>query len=192
MRHNPTHTRGFTLVEMLVSVAIFSIVMVIALGALLALSESDRKAQSLSSAVNNLSFAIDSMSRSIRVGTAYHCGIGGDLSAPQDCKTMASDSFTFQNPSGGEVIYRFSNIGCGTGGTGCLERSLDLGATFIPLTSPEVVLTSVEFYVIGSTPGDQWQPKVTMLISGYVPLSSNKQSNFTLQTSVTQRIYDKS
>jgi len=67
--------KGFTLVEMLVSVAIFAVVMTVALGSLLAMSESDRKAQTLKSVINNLNFSLDSMSRAIRTGTTYSCDI---------------------------------------------------------------------------------------------------------------------
>src|SRR3569832_199477 len=83
--------RGFTLIEMLVSTAIFAIVMVIALGALLAMSESDRKAQSLKAVINNLNFSLDSMSRSVRTGTGLNCGSqnGGD------CATVPGTYFAF-------------------------------------------------------------------------------------------------
>src|SRR5437868_2432209 len=80
--------KGFTLIEVLVSVMIFSIVMTVALRALLSMSESDRRAEAMKSVINNLNFALDSMVRDIRTGYNYHCGTSGaDLSTPgtQDC-----------------------------------------------------------------------------------------------------------
>src|SRR4051812_11444285 len=79
--------RGFTLIEMLVSITLFSVVMVMALGALLSLSVADRRAEALKSSIDNLTFALDSMSRAIRTGNTYHCGSSGTLSVAQDCTT---------------------------------------------------------------------------------------------------------
>jgi prepilin-type N-terminal cleavage/methylation domain-containing protein len=193
-----TKARGFTLIEMLVSTAIFTIVMVIALGALLAMSESDRKAQTLKAVINNLNFSLDSISRAVRTGSGYHCGTpsGGDCTTPP-----GGTYFAFTSSDGTFVAYRFENAitdsnsatVCGQGGTvGCLARSIDNGATWAAVTAPEVTITNVSFYLLGSgpTPGDTMQPKLTMLISGDVSVTGARQTVFNLQTSVTQRLYD--
>ena len=75
--------RGFTLIELLVSVALFSVVMLISVGSLVAMAEAARKAESIKSVLNNLNFAFDSMSRTIRTGYLYHCtdGTGDTYSA---------------------------------------------------------------------------------------------------------------
>ena len=81
-------SKGFTLIEVMVSVMIFSVVMTVALGALLAMSESDRRAEALKSVINNLDFAMDALTRTVRTGYNYHCGVSGsDLTtpAPQNC-----------------------------------------------------------------------------------------------------------
>src|SRR3989338_1985894 len=77
--------RGFTLVEMIVSVALFATVMLVSVGALLSLMGANRKAQALQSVMNNLNVALDGMVRSIRMGSNYHCG-AGTFSATQDCQ----------------------------------------------------------------------------------------------------------
>lgn len=188
-------TRGFTLIEMLVSVAVFSMVMVVALGALLSLSEANRKAQLLSEATNNFNSAIDSMTRSIRTGTSYHCG-GGVVSTAQDC-TNGSTEFAFL-PAGASArtVYEYSTSGCTDNGPGCIVRSQDGGSTFAPITSSDIVVTSLQFYVVGAPSGVQSpqslsiQPKVEILIAGYITLKSGQTTAFNVQTSVTQRIYD--
>src|SRR3989338_987870 len=121
--------RGFTLIEMLVSVAIFSVVMLIALGSLLAMSESDRKAQTLKSVINNLNFSLDSMSRTIRTGTMYHCDVAqGSISAPRDCAVTAATSFAFLAADGVAVYYCLgSGSTCSSSGTAIL-RSVGGGA----------------------------------------------------------------
>src|SRR6185312_12226251 len=96
--------RGFTLIEVMVSVAIFSLVMVIALGALLAISVSDRKAESLKSVINNLNFSLDSLSRSIRTGTSWNC------ISTQDCNSPGGYSLSFVPANGvGRIYYRLES-----------------------------------------------------------------------------------
>ena len=64
---------GFTLVEMIVSVAIFTIVAFVAVGALLKVIDANKKSQSLKTSINNLNFALESLSREMRVGSNYTC-----------------------------------------------------------------------------------------------------------------------
>ncbi len=183
---------------MLVSVALFATVMTIALGALLAISQSDLKAESLKTVINNLNFALDDMSRSIRTGSNYHCGAGGTLSVPQDCSgqggTQDGASYLAFTASDGSLVeYQLDTNLCANG-QGCIERQVTpAGGTpsgFLPITSPDVVVTGLTFYVIGSPPGDGLQPKVTILLHGFSPKVTGAESQFNLQTSITQRIYD--
>lgn len=65
-------SKGFTLIEIIISLAIFTVVAVIAVGALLRVMDANRKALSLKTSINNLNFVMESMSREIRVGTKYY------------------------------------------------------------------------------------------------------------------------
>lgn len=187
MRHTRGRKGGFTLVELLVSVAIFSIVMMVAVGALLTMSEANRKAQALKSVMNNLNFAVESLSRSIRVGTSFHCGVSGSITAPQDC-TGGSPYFAFESSTGDpasgvdQVVYRFTS--------NRIERSVDGGGVFYPVTAPEVVIEDLRFYVVGAGSADTVQPKVVITIRGYAGISARIRSEFNLQTTVTQRLLD--
>lgn len=199
--------RGFTLIELMVSVAIFAIIMVISLGALLSISAADRKSETVESVMNNLNFAVESMTRNIRTGYDYHCGTvsGGDCSS-------GGTLFKFTAQDGNSVVYTFNNSSeCGQSGTvqGCILRCVgagsacdtDDGTNFLPITAPEVVITNaastgsgLAFYLRGSTlgnNGDNVQPNVVITVTGYVKLSETQKSPFTLQTSVTQRLYDR-
>src|SRR3989338_2524865 len=59
IRNTYRASRGFTLVELIVSIGLFAIVMLISVGALLALTGANRKAQALQSVMNNLNVALD-------------------------------------------------------------------------------------------------------------------------------------
>lgn len=72
VRHtNKQH--GFTLIEMIVSLGLFSIVVSVAVGALLMLVSTNQRLQGEQSVMTNLAFALDSMTREIRVGSYYYC-----------------------------------------------------------------------------------------------------------------------
>ncbi len=197
--------RGFTLIELLVSVAIFTVVMVIALGSLLSMVESDRKAQTLKTITNNLNFTVDSISRGLRTGYTYHCDSVGSLTTPRDCSNGAS-YIVYHSAEGtaglgdspitnAYVAYcRGSGTSCDVNGVSILRSySTDGGSswsTWASITAPEVVVTALTFYVVGSASGDTLQPRVTILLRGYVQVTAALRSNFDLQTTVTQRIYD--
>jgi len=72
-------SRGFTLIEIIVSLGIFSIVAVIAIGSLVRVTSANRQAQAAQAGVNNVSFIMDTMSRELRTGTGYTCNTGGGL-----------------------------------------------------------------------------------------------------------------
>jgi prepilin-type N-terminal cleavage/methylation domain-containing protein len=183
--------KGFTLIEILVSVAIFSTVMVMALGALLAMSESDRKAQTLKSVINNLNFSLDAMSRTMRTGIDYHCDVSvGTVTDPRDCTQAngAASSVAFLSAENQTVRYcRGNGSACSSSGTAILVSKN--GGTYAPLTATEVTITNLQFYVTGAE-DTQLQPHVVILLSGKVPVSATQTSSFDLETSVTQRLYD--
>lgn len=183
--------RGFTLIELMVAVALFAIVMTISVGSLLSLVEADRKAQALKSVMNNLNFALENMSRNLRVGTDYHCSesavVPPNVSSPNNCPTggvLIGFEETGGNPASptDQVIYRF--VG------NSIEKSSDGGATFIAITAPEVTIEDVRFYVVGTTRGDTNQPRILMTVSGFAGIGERILTTFNLQSTVSQRVLD--
>jgi prepilin-type N-terminal cleavage/methylation domain-containing protein len=195
--------RGFTLIEVMISVAMFSVVMTVALGALLSMSDSDRRAQALKSVVNNLNFALDAMTRNIRTGYNYHCGTSGsDLSTPgqQDCAGSGSSYFAFKAADGSLIAYCLYNGAIMRQQIPSGSLSVDCSSSnFSAMTSSELSVTNLQFITIGSCPSqsgvgctaDTIQPKVTILVTGSITTSASAPAvQFSLQTSGTQRIYD--
>jgi len=64
---------GFTLIEMLVSLSLFTVVITITVGSLLVLINGNRELVSTQSVMDSLSFSLDSMTREIRTGRSYVC-----------------------------------------------------------------------------------------------------------------------
>ena len=194
-RYSIRTSRGFTLVEMIVAVALFAIVMLVCVGALLALVGANRKVHSLQSVMNNLNVTLDGMVRSIRMGNGFD-GSGacnGNNGGPKDC-TSGGTQFAFQpygSPVGGQPsIYRLNAV------TRRLERSLN-GGVFVPITSAEVTIDSLLFYVVGSSRGctvnpcNLIQPKVVIVIKGTAPiLNSKSKTTFHVQVTAVQRVLD--
>lgn len=189
-------SRGFTLVEMIVAVALFAMVMTVSVGALLSLTSANRKAQALQSVMNNLNVAIDGMVRSIRMGTMYHCG-DGTFTLTQDCSTGDNTVFAFE-PFGGDTtssadqwIYRYDSTGsyCGEKRL-CKSETGDLNTPFA-VTAPEVTIDSMRFYVVGTDRGDETQPKVVITIRGTAGAANVKTiTSFSLQATAVQRVLD--
>jgi len=117
------NNRAFTLVEMMVSLAIFSMVAVVALGAVVKIIAANQKAQSLQSAVTNLDFALESISRELRVGTTYECvksipndgfdGTDGSMTS-QGCDLDTTNAKN--NDTGAQYIAFNSSRTCYAGG----------------------------------------------------------------------------
>lgn len=198
------HERGFTLVEMLVAIFIFSMVMLIAVGALLSMVDANRKAQTIKSAVNNLSFALDGMSRAIRVGTTFHCGTSGDatnasvLSSAANCGANGGTLISFEsyggnssNPADQWVYCQGTGTTCNAAGTSIL-RSEDGGASYQSITSPEVIVQDLHFYVVGALTGaaDRYQPKIVMVLHGFAGTNEKTKTELRLETTMTPRLLD--
>lgn len=73
MQQKTRKQSGFTLIEMIVSLGVFSVVVTIAVGALLILIATNRQLQNEQSILTNMAFALDSMTRELRTGSHYYC-----------------------------------------------------------------------------------------------------------------------
>jgi hypothetical protein len=78
--------------------------------------------------------------------------------------------------------------------TKSILESQDGGANFTPITAPEVSITSIKFYVIGSSrgsTGDTTQPKVIIVIDGVAaPDNIKARTTFHVQATAVQRLLD--
>ncbi|HEU5114396.1 MAG TPA: type II secretion system protein [Candidatus Paceibacterota bacterium] len=186
--------RGFTLIEVLVSVSIFAMVMLVATGSVFSIVAANKKSHALKSVMTNLDFALESMMREIRLGSKYACGASVPLSSTADCS--AGDTvlrIKANRDVNGDGNYSSSDINdqieySFVGGR-IQKKIYDTTTTSFNITAAEVQITSLKFYVTGSAAGDGKQPKVVIVVQGYAG-SGTSQSNFNIQTTVTQRAVD--
>jgi prepilin-type N-terminal cleavage/methylation domain-containing protein len=177
--------RGFTLIEMLISVALFAIVMVSVSAAYLNLVNLDKQARATNDVVSNLSFALDSISRGIRTGSRFQCGGPGGGNCPLN---TPSSEFTFYTSDGVETTYLLNTsthqIGQCTGSV--CNPSI---ATYF--TDPRITVSTLSFYVTGVGTGDNLQPQVVFTIRGTIPSAlKGNTTPFTIQTTATERGID--
>jgi prepilin-type N-terminal cleavage/methylation domain-containing protein len=195
--------RGFTLIEMLIAVTLFSVVMLVAVGTLLSLVTANRKAQALQSVMNNLNIALDDMARSIRMGSQYHAGSSGNFLTTSDGDNVNGEVIFAFEPYGNKntdnpTVYWYDSVTKAVyrcrpqpTGTACNASPSSSDPMYVPLTSPEVLINNMKFYAAGTTRGDIQQPRVVMVIQGTASASDQKaKTTFHVQVTAAQRLLD--
>ncbi len=180
---------GFTLIEVLVSMSIFSIVMLVATGAVFSVIEANRKSHSLKSVMTNLNFALESMMRDIRVGTRYACDGSGDCPISPGARFLYKANRDVDGDSFYDPLDNNDQIEYALSGGRIEKRIYGTSPSTYPITAEEITITDLKFYVIGTGNSDGKQPKVVFTISGYSG-AGNSKSDFNIQTTVSQRALD--
>ncbi len=195
---------GFTLIEVMVSVALFVIIMVMGVEAVLNTNLSHKETQGLRTIIDNLNFVMEDMSRNLRLGNTYHCQYldttTASIDQPLDCDMSAGAlSVAFERQDGNpldsadQVVYQIN----GNPNNLSIEKSTQSGAsgTFVAIT-PEFADNSVTidplrsgFIVIGAEAADQAQPFVIIRLAGTITVKG-VDTPFDLETTVSQRAID--
>lgn len=195
-RRAPLKTNaGFSLVELLVSLSLFTIVLTMAVGSLLVLIDANAKAQNMQQVMTNLSFALDNIAREVRTGRGLYCSssdIDPDLDpeATNDCTSgtylsivEGGESLTSGETSA-RITFRYDED----------QQSIDRRVADGPwyaITSANVTITDMFFYVADSTvDGDDKQANVTIYISGHAGGLPTVDASFEVETTVARRVLD--
>ena len=166
--------KGFTLIELLVSIALFSIVVVIMMGAIMTIVDSNKKARSLMTVMNNLNFSVDSMTRSFKTGSNP-----GETSGNKCFHTYEIDYDATTSTALVDTRYVEYCI-VERDGIGVIEKNGD------PVTSPDIDISVTESEFIISSPNNV-QPLLRVKLKGIVQVTPTINSEFTIQTAVSQR-----
>lgn len=189
---------GFTLVELLVSLALFTIVVVAAVGSLYTINQASVKVNAMRTVLDNLNFATESMSRTIRTSSSIICGGVSNLTQSQpNCPFGNSNgpaqeiSFvsTLAGSTGG-LDYRRVSIPGSTTGAHEIQKCAVQNNTLlncVAVTAPEMNVTQLYFYVDGVGANDGKQPSVTMIMQGVANAGTGNIAPFAVQTFISQR-----
>ncbi len=170
--------KGFTLIEIIVSLAIFSIVMLLVAGTYISLISASADVRTETSAMNNVAAVLSAMSNDIRNGK---CKLG---------QCVSGNSFTFTNSSRNAVMYGATSTVCPSGITNQICKSISGGTAYV-LTHTPVKIAKLNFtartYSSSGTPTAQ-QTFITITIDGSYTLPHQTQSlHFHFETVVTPR-----
>jgi prepilin-type N-terminal cleavage/methylation domain-containing protein len=170
--------RGFSLVELIVATGLFATIMTISTTAYLVMINANRSAQILSAGTNNLSYALEDMTRNIRTGTQYNC-----------IPASPSSDFSFRDVSGITTTYRRV---VSTNGGYTIVR--EVAGNPISLTDTMVDIQKLTFTCSGTatgSTGDELQAHVVIVVSGSIFSGLGRPpKGFDIETSATMRASD--
>ncbi len=194
---------AFTLIEVMVSVALFLVVMVIVLGALLSIIDGNKKTLAINSVSNNLSSAIESMVRDLKTGFKYTCDmsvqtiiVGNEIpnctpSSPERIMSFMSTisgspravQYWLSDPdaNGRKGIMKYY---CPSNVTDCSNPA---NYETLIITSTDVDIKTLDFYASVPDKGVD-QPGIFIVIKGTAYINKTQISDFSIQTFVSQRL----
>ena len=156
---------GFSVLELMVGVTIFSIVVSASLGLFGSVLRGQRAAFAIQDLQSNARFTMEFMAKEMRTGT--------------DFVRISSTRIEFVNDDGANIVYRLQGT--------ALERSDNGGSSFLPVTADDVQITDLSFN-LAAAPGRP-QPFVTIMMQmqGAGPRPEQIIS-VGIQTSISQRL----
>lgn len=164
-----TLKQGFTLVEMLVAIAIFATIMTLAASVFIRALTLQRYAFNLQTAQENANFELEFMAKEIRTSTV--------ASLPNSACLVATDpTLTIVNQAGETIVY-------GSSGNN-LTRTVNGTSTI--MNSNTVQFTKVGFCVRGAATGDLRQPQITIVAQVKTP-NLQQQAVVDVQTTLSLR-----
>jgi len=165
-RYELRAVRGFTIVELLVSIAIFSLVTSFGVTVFIRSLRAQRSVVALISANDNASLAIEAVAREIRRG--------------RDFSTSGDGELRFFNAEQHEVRYRFESQ------SHSITRS-DNGTGFFPVTAKNIVVEDAHFLVSDGDALRTMMPRVTISLRLGSPDRDIKEATTEIHTTVSSR-----
>jgi prepilin-type N-terminal cleavage/methylation domain-containing protein len=138
--------RGFTIVELLVSIAIFALVTSVGVTVFLRSLRAQRSVVALISANDNASLAIEAIARELRRGRGFQTSLSGT-------------ELSFVNAEQRNIDYRYD----GSDGVKAIMRRENSGAWY-PVTAKNIVVEEARFLVQDDFGGRPILPRITMAI----------------------------
>lgn len=184
---------GFTLVELMVSIAVFTMVMTIGIGSLLISSDNANASNKLRTAVDNVNFAMESLTRELRTGSHFYCSdsvlnISNDTEVA-DCSSGGTIiAFKPQQVSGSQDRVAYKRVPRADGTYTLKKFEYKSPGPYVEseMVSSVIDIQTLNFYVRGSYLNDNIQPSVKILIKGVVNIKGSSVP-FYIQSFASQR-----
>jgi len=169
-RH-PGGERGFSLIELMTTIMIFSVIMVSVGNIFAQVMKTQRRGFTGQLVQENVTFVLESMAREIRVSTIQGSPVG-------DCVSSFANTLTISHPVNGTVTYAVSG--------NRIQRTQ--GGITAFLSSADVAFTRFNFCFLGSGPTDDKQVRVAILAHvESMPVAAANKFTVDVQTTVTSR-----
>lgn len=204
--------KGFTLVEMIVVLGLFSFLMTLATGVLYSTQAISVKLQETQAILDNVNLSMDTMAREIRYGSNFHC-----TNTLNNSSSSLRKNCLFESGGGKIIIFRPNNSATSSdrvayyssstsyGNVILKDEYTESGTSTYQITANDVKINSLVFYVdgansMGTSTGenaddvhDYIQPFIIVTISGETrPLSIRASSTkFSIEASLSARELDK-
>lgn len=167
MTYLSKNKKGFTLIELMVALGLFSIIMVITTGGFVRFLKTQKQTSSFASVNNSLSVALEQMAKEIRTGKNFSTD---GASCPS-----SGAALSFVNSKGANVTYYLEN--------GAVKRGPDCSSGQ-EITGNKVSIGYLTFIVSNNS---NYPPRITILIGANPNNESASIYTVNLQTTVSSR-----
>ncbi len=165
--------KGFTLIEVLVAIVLFSFVIAIAMGIFFNALRNQRSALALMAANDNAESALEQMAREMRTSNSFAFASGAT--------SGSGDSIQFINARGISVTYSFN----ATAGT--IERQEAGSPNPLAITGSNVVVKRLSFVLNDGTPPGTSLTRVTIALEVAPAQKSIQSISTNIQMTVSPR-----
>lgn len=219
-RHKSTINiyQGFTLVEVLVAVSLFVTILTLATGALYSAQSINARLQANQVILDGMNLSFETMTRDIRYGSQFNCGIV--VAIPTSLKRKGCNFDISATSVGPGTVITFKPVGAAdpkdrvafyASSSKIYKQEYISGIeqTPIPITSDDVIVDTLNFYVTGAnttaqaidngnlenenpTASDTLQVVINVITTGKTKIQGkgNDKVDFQLQTVVAPRGID--
>lgn len=186
--------KGYSLIEVMVAVTIFSIVIAAPTGFLVGSLKAQQKALASQKLLANTSHSLEYISRALRMSRKELSTILTNACLVQDSTILYGHNYQITREGNGLRFINYKGE--------CQEFFWDLsdnrlkevkdGTEPVPLSAEDSEIISLKFNLIGETQADDFQPRVTLFldIKGAKDKKSELQPEIKIQTTVSQRNLD--
>ena len=155
-----TSKTGFTVVELLVSIGVFAVILAIIVNTFISSLRTQRALLGLMLANDNVSLAIEQMSREMRTGFNFliEDTANSNLCANAPANTSATEgiAITFCNANNEIVTYKFNNE--------AIERRGSYAGGFSPITGKNVKVDNLTFRRVIPDASADWPPRINITL----------------------------